>query len=50
MALFVHPTSKSTCIQCTKPVQVTESAAPVLAEETAKIYSIPDEEVCKEPR
>ena len=35
-------------IHCTKPGQVAESAAPVLAEETAKTYSVPDEENYKD--
>ena len=35
-------------IHCTKPGQVAESAAPVLAEETAKIYSVPDKKDCED--
>ena len=31
-------------MHCTKPGQVAESAAPVLAEETVKTHSVPDKE------
>ena len=49
LIIAIKQTNDVNLIHCTKPGQVAESAAPVLAEETAKTYSVPDKEDRKDP-